>query len=259
MACTTDATPATTEDSTFPPTATPSPVPESTATPVPTPTPELSQAEKTERAQEILLSSLDAMTSVESFHFEVDAIVETDTSGFTGRIPLSLDGDFQTPDRVRAVTKLSFGPLFTIETETIAIGDTIYTTDLQTGEFTVAPASSSGFILPNPPEFAAEAASMLGDLEFLNETTLDGTSVFHLRGVLPQDVFGSAEGEAVVDYWVGTEDSLVRKMETKGELSLDEGALGDELGGLSGNASLSMTMTFSAYNEPVTIEAPLVP
>ncbi len=257
-ACTPTPDTASSQSSTLPPTPTASPTPE--PTPTPTPAPVLSQAEKEERAQAILMAALEAMAAARSFHFDVDALLDTQTSSFSARIPVYVDGDYQAPDRVRATTRVSLGPLFSISTETIAIGDRVYMTDIQTGEFRAAQNPAAGFVLPNPPEFASDAAALLGDLDFFGETTLDGAPVYHLRGVLPQDVFGNAEGEAVIDYWIGVEDSVVRKMEAKGALSLEAGDLGGgQLGSISGNATLTMTISFSAFNAPVTIEAPAIP
>ncbi len=79
-------------------------------------------------AIEILEASFAAMEAVESMHLEMVAEIKIDSGGTETRLPIKLAGDFQAPDRVRSSLSVSLG-FFSIEIETIAIGDDVYTTD----------------------------------------------------------------------------------------------------------------------------------
>lgn len=241
------------------PTATPAPTatPEPTATPVPTSIAEAaSQAvpsvDSSEEAQEIFLASLSAIASATSFRFETDAILDASDGGIASRIPVTLIGEFQAPDRMHGKMTLSLG-FIGLEVETIAIGEVVYTRDFQDGKWEIA--DNSSFTLPNPPEFARAALPTIGALTSLGEESLDGTLTYHLRGVLDEDVFGSSSGDATVDYWIGVEDFLMRQIFVKGDVSLEDAGLPIG-GGVTGDVTLEMTMKFSGYGDDIVIEPP---
>ena len=144
---------------------------------------------------------------------------------------------------------------FGLEVETIAIGEVVYTRDFQNGEWEIVDNSSSTFILPNPPELARAALPTIGNLTYLGEELLDGTLTHHLKGVLDEDVFGSTDGDATVDYWISVEDSLMRQIFVKGDVALEDAGLpiGDDI---SGDVTLEMTMKFSGYGDDIVIEPP---
>jgi hypothetical protein len=59
------------------------------------------------------------------------------------------------------------------------------------------------------------------------------------------------QGELQVEYWIGVEESLLRKATMEGEMSV----LGEE----EATMQLSATATYSGYGEPVVIEPPELP
>ena len=90
-------------------------------------------------------------------------------------------------------------------------------------------------------------------LTFLGETTLDGVKVYQLSGILSEE---GAEGELQVEYWIGVGDALVRQTAARGKLGLE-----DEGGPFSGSemvdkSTVSITMTFSDFNQSLNIEPP---
>ena len=260
---TTTATPTVTPSPTATPLPTPTPPP--TATPVPTSTAVPSQSDTSvlpvapdaaSAAQEVLDASLAAMSAAGSFHFQVDANVKPLGTTSTTGIPLTFTGDFLAPDRVRGklVVSLSF---FSLVIETIAIGDKSYTTNPQTGEWEVG--EGPGSLLPNPAELTGGKAAEFLDLALLGQETLDGVPVYHLQGVPPQNIFGGPGAASQADFWIGVDGFRILRISAQGEVPLDE--LGPALSdlGLSGTARVALTMNFSAYGEPVVIEAPPLP
>lgn len=205
---------------------------------------------------EVLAKSFTAMAEAVSFHFEVDAAVKTSVGGFETTIPLTLFGDFQAPDRAHTKLTMSLG-FFALEVETIAIGDTIYNTNPETGQWETTSNPAFGFL--SPTEFTGGNDLALDEMILIGEVTIGGTQTLHLKGTAPADVFGGSQGKTEVEFWIGVDDSLIRKISAQVEISLED--LTRSLGGLglSGPATLSMTMEFSDYGQPVVIEAPQVP
>ena len=86
------------------------------------------------------------MSEAGTFRFDLDATVRSSSEGLDIQIPISFVGDVQAPDRVRGELVVDLGP-FVLEIETVMIGDTTYTTDLQTGQWEITAGLSSA--LPN--------------------------------------------------------------------------------------------------------------
>ncbi len=196
------------------------------------------------------------MEAVESMHLEMVAEIKIDSGGTETKLPIKLAGDFQAPDRVRSSLSISLG-FFSIEIETIAIGDDVYTTDPLTGAWSVS--SEAAFAFPAPADFAAGTELALLDPILLGIGELDGSEVFRLSGAPPPDVFGTGEVLTDAEFWIGVDDFLIRKITAEAEVALDElsGALGNV--GISGPATVSLTITISDFGKPFVIEAPEVP
>lgn len=198
------------------------------------------------------------MTEVESFRFELESTVSTSTDDSDVGLPISFTGDYQAPDRIRGRLSLSLG-FFSIDMEAIAIGDTTYITNLESGEWEVS--SDLGFGVPNPAELAVPGGVALEGLTLVGEEDLDGSRVYHLKGAPPAGIFGETSDDADADFWIGVDDLRIRQITAKGEVSFgDSGGLGLPFGGadLSGFATITLTVKFSDYNEPVVIEAPKI-
>ena len=193
------------------------------------------------------------MSEVASFHFNLEASVGVDAGGIATQIPVSLVGDFQAPDRARLKLNVSL-LFFTLETETVIIGDTVYSTDPVTGEWQIESGLAIG--LPSPTDFAGGPAPALDDAVLVGLEFLDGTQVYHLRGMIPGEILGAPDSNSQADYWIGVENYLILKLVGEGEVSVED--LADELGGVSvsGPATIALTVVFSNYGAPVLIEAP---
>jgi hypothetical protein len=205
--------------------------------------------------QEVFAAAFEAMAKVTSFHFDVRATIKPQSESFNTEIPLAFVGEFQAPDHVRGKLTLSLA-FFSMEMETITVGDTTYSTNVQTGQWEITPGLSSA--IPSPGGLTRVGTASLGDAVAIGLATIDGVQVIQLRAQPPPGTF-SAEGASRAEFWIGKDDSLIRKIVAEGEVSLE--SLGDALGagGITGTAVLSLTMQLSDFGKPVDIQAPKVP
>ena len=259
--------------STPPPTATPvpTPTPTPTATPVPTPTPlptatpapaVQANADSARGVQSsdpealrILREAIAAMAAAETLRFDVDGDISMETDDSTVRAQLSFDGVAEAPDRMRGDLILNIGG-FALRMEVISAGGVLYTTNPSTGVWEVA-LDFGGAAIPNMAMLLAEGDAPLIGARVLGEDTLDGVRMVKLRG---EARIEGLEGEFPrADVWIGADDSLIYRIASEGDLSLDSlGGLGLSGAGLSGDAYIRLDMRLSQFGEPVDIEAPSV-
>ena len=212
---------------------------------------------------ELLAAAMDAMEGLESVHFNIDAEVSMDSEGLKATIPLRFEGDYLAPDRLQANVAISLG-FISLEMEMINIGTRSYITDPQTGLWEETDGNALGTV--NPSEFTglSETAHSL-ELTMQGEETLDnGARVMHLVGLSPAlpDRDGLTS-DLKTNIYIGLDDSLVHMVMMEGAIPLDPDALAGlvpglpvPMGGSEGTTTITMTVTFSAFNEPLVIEAP---
>ena len=238
------------------PTATPVATPTATPAPSPTPTPAVQITPDTPSAQTILESSFAAMERTRSFRFELEATVKASAQGGAVlEIPFAFAADYQAPDRVRGKLALNLA-FFTVERETVIIGDQVYTTDPETGEWSVS--VGSGIKLPSPRDFTTGAATALEKAVLARIEALDGDLVYVIEGAPSLDLFVLSEKEPETTFWIGIDDLLIRRIAANGQISLEEiaGSLG--LSGMAGTATIAVDIRFSGFGTPVEILAPAV-
>ena len=244
------------DDASSQPVATPT----ATATPLPTPspTPDPLSGVPEGSAEEILEAAFAALGDASSFHFAMDATVAIEVSGFGVQLPISFAGDFLAPDSIGGVATVSLG-LATLQSEIILIGDSVYATNPATGRWEANPAPD--LLIFSPLDFVGSGAPGAGDLVghvLVGQESIDGSPTYHLRATAPPEAFEGTEGDASVEFWIGVEDGLLRRISIEADASLDDG--GDGLlaeVGVSGDAALSLTIDLSDFGKPVSIEAPL--
>lgn len=241
------------------PTPTNTPIPTDTPTPLPpteTPTPD--PADLAPSPTDILESMNSAMQDVSSFHFEMIIEMGMAMEGLTLEIPLSLIGDYQAPDRMHAVLTMNFLGS-TMETEMITIGDTSYVTDPETGEWIQETADGTGIAPIDPGELIGPGEYELEDPVLVGIEEVDGVLAFHLSGTITSEEFEGLLGEdggggsIVIDYWIGLDDFLLRKIAFTAEFY---GSLMEEMEG-SQDITMSVEIVISDFNKEVNIEAPI--
>lgn len=242
-------TPTPTATPTPSPTTVPSPTPTSIVTVTPAPPPPLT----------ILRAAFDATNKVDTLHFVMDLEITVAAPGLSMTVPMTLDGDFQTPDRFQGTFAMSLG-FIEFETQVITVGETTYFTNPDTGEWEIETEEAVPF--GGPARFLETDLSVIRDLVLVGLGELDGVEVYRLSGVLPAETLGEEEisGDLEVEYWVGVEDFLLRRIALEGDLDVDDS--GELFFGGSGpveTVTLSMTLEFSDFGKPVAaIVAPEV-
>mgnify|MGYP001087282698 CR=1 FL=1 len=245
--------PTSSEEPSLTPAATPRPsaTPAPTATPTPTPSPTPTRTPVS--ANGILEVANAAMQAVDSFHFEMTIVVGFESEGASIELPIIFAGDFKRPNSIQGSIAINLG-FFNVETEIVGIGDEVYIRDLVTGEWDVSTGQDA---LPASPEdLAGIETDSLGDVSLLGTEVLDGVEVFVITGLAEAGSVVEGQGETVMTYWVGKDDSLLRKITAVGDADLSAGG-GNLLGGLpGGDASVDITVELSAFDEAVTIARP---
>ena len=192
-----------------------------------------------------------AMQAAESGSVEIDITVDTEGGVALG---MRIEGDFQAPDRNRFTLRISQGGI-SITLEQIVIGSDSYVKNPVTGQWEAGTESATpfgnllaygAFNLDFAPETAAEFT--------LRVTRLNGERVYHVMGpvtdmelvaLLDDAPIRGRHGE--VEYWIGIDDSLVRRAVIRTESP----------GGDGGAATKTrVVMTVSDYGKSVNIQAP---
>ena len=199
------------------------------------------------------------MSNLSYFHFSVDALFESSSAsgGSTLLVPVTFEGDAAAPDRISGALVLNLS-VFALEMEIISVGGDIYTTNPATGVWELAPLGSVA--VPNPALLTSGGAPPLVDATVVGEETIDGVRAIRLRGAARLDSLEGLEGEfETADVWIGADDGLVYRISSEGVVSLESLGLPLPNIGLSGDATLSLDMRFSRFDQPVIIEPPNVP
>ncbi|MCY4528470.1 MAG: hypothetical protein OXD46_05495 [Chloroflexi bacterium] len=140
------------------------------------------------------------------------------------------------------------------EVEIIALEDTTYLKLLSNDMWviTTEPFTPYGDLFSFGPFSTDFDDGVIAAFDSPMRDELAGESVHYVRGPVSGDAladlldsFADTGGEGVVEFWVGVDDSLVRKM-------LIEAKLPDE----EGTVTMQIIMTLSDFGKPVDIQAP---
>ena len=187
------------------------------------------------------------MAAVSSGYVEID-ITATNLS-------IRVTGDFQAPDRYHLTLQIGQGGI-SIKLEMITIGRENYiknplTSLWETEALPLRPFNDlfeyGAFNTDFDPDTVA-GFNLVGIVQ------LDDEHVYHLRGPVTGDALADLLDDSPVqgrhgevDYWIGIEDSLVRRVAIRTEVPA----------GSDGSTSVTeVVMTLSDYGKPVDIEAP---
>ena len=242
------------------PTPTVAPTPRPTNTPVPTPTiapsPTAAPVLPGVSARSVLEAAAEVAETVESYHSELDLEVRSPTEAARLEFSYRLVVDYQEPDSWRAEITATVPLQGSIEVQMVSIGDTAYATNPETSEWEFVPTES--FPLESIDLVAVDTIAGIGGLSVQGVEELDGADVYRIAGTLPAGALATTtllgalleggEGDLSVVYWIGVDDSLIRRFTGEGELESDAGSKVD----------VSATADFSDFGKDVVIEAPVV-
>jgi hypothetical protein len=164
-------------------------------------------------------------------------------------MPITFVGDFQAPDRLQgSMTAKAQGATITVAL--IAMGDTVYIKDPNTGKWVVTSGSAAPFL---PQDFTGIKPSELKGLKLVGEENLGGSPAYHLAGeaTFPLNFgqpVGPIKGTFQTEYWIDKENSRIVQAAIDGKVPIT--------GTVEATVAMSVTIQFSSYGSPVLIEAP---
>ena len=185
--------------------------------------------------QTVLSATNEAMETVASYHLESVLRMTLGAGDSEETTSIRLVIDVQAPDRVRGCISQS-DPLGGFEIEFAEIGDVVYTGNPQSGEWEVGESPES--------EPTVDLLDFVGDdiVVSVEEPSVDGLGILNdvkvqrVTGIVAAAALGDTTllrdfdiggGELDVVYWVGVDDSLVRRFIAKGMVELDWGEMVD--------------------------------
>jgi len=219
--------------------------------------------------EEVIAKAIDAISELQTYRFEMTGTMTMDGETSQGNI----QGEFVSPDRLHVTTTSN------VETEEgISIGQAQYQLS-HNGEWEIhewSAALPSGYI--DLAVIVAELLDSLIELSKLGNETIDGVSCFHYRGSIDieaqveeqianldptqpyyEDMVKSIEqqlqSDQSVEFWVGKEDYLLRRVYTQYEMVFTEDE-GEDTENQVHVASIT-NIGFYDFNEPITIEPPI--
>jgi len=212
-------------------------------TPTPTPPP----------AVDILNAATKAMEEVDSLHMVMTVQMTMTMSGTEIVVPMTFEGDVQNPDRAKGTLAMeALGQKLNMEM--IVISDTTYIRESPTAEWQVTPTEDSGSPF-DPEEMAQLKPEDMKDLAFVAEEEVGGRPAYHVTGKVTSALLNlegllgeGSEAAFDADYWVDKENSYLLKARIAGNMVMT--------GETEATVDMWMTLLFSDYNKPVTIEAP---
>ncbi|MGI8857770.1 MAG: hypothetical protein ACR2JW_18700 [Thermomicrobiales bacterium] len=246
------------------------------ADPYPMPDPRLVITRLGDQAPAGPPSTPGAAATPQSFHFAAQGKITV--SSAPGDISLTMTGDFAMPDRLHAtLTVRDSASTDTIPPiELIVVGSQPYIhltgsaspTGKDVWVLVDNPAGLGmlpGGAVPNP----ANLPPVPTQTQTLGDETINGTLTTHMRTTVDATVLlGGTSKNAkpsmlTVDLWTGKSDNFPRRVAINGSLSIDPqslmmqpGSMARPSAGANVDATIALTIDFSAFNVPVTITAP---
>lgn len=200
-------------------------------------------------AQEIINHSIEKMSEISSFHFEL--------SHEGGRTPIALGleldeakGDMKKPDKLKTTVMAALRGML-VEVQVITIGTTTYMTNPLTKKWEYVPGEFSAISIFDPN---AGITSILQDM--VNPTLVETEennipNSYHIMGEIPSEslksiTLSSAEGINVsADIWIDIESFLINQITIEGQISETE------------QPGIIRKLKLSNYNQEIEIVPPM--
>ena len=206
-------------------------------------------ASPTLTAQEIINYSIDKMTDINSFHFEL--------SHEGGRTPIAMGleldeakGDVKKPDKLETTVLAALKGML-VEVQVITIGDTTYMTNPLTKNWEFVPGEFSAISIFDPN---AGITSILQDMVNPTLVTTEEDSIpncYHIMGEIPSEslrpiTLSSAEGiNLTADIWIDTGSFLINQITIEGQISETE------------QPGITRILKLFDYNQEIEIVSPM--
>jgi hypothetical protein len=221
--------------------------------------------------EEVIARAIDAANELQTYRFEMTGTMTLEGKTSHG----NTQGEFVSPDRLHMITD-SDGDT----QEGIIIGQTEYhrVTDSDSWEVSEWPAAMASARTNWAVSTVEIIDSLIGVVE-LRDEEIDGVSCFHYRGSVDMEsqvqeqianldptlpgyeemmrtIEQQLQWEQSVEFWIGKEDYLLRQMEVYQDMSYTENAGGDTES--EERVTANYTLRFFDFNQPITIEPPVV-
>ena len=182
-----------------------------------------------------------------------------DEETFGTKFPIRFAGDFQLPDRAAGKLQVALG-LVLLELDIVNIGEIAYITNPETGAWEQYPLFLTG--LPDPYDLVLlpPETSRYSDIEIVKDETIDGVETRHIRAKLRANVLGGSYERLFLEVWIGKDDNLLRRLTMAGKAEVEEedtAGLAASALDIGGDAEFTMTITYTHFNLPIIIEAPI--
>ena len=220
--------------------------------------------------EEVITRAIEATSELQTYRFEMTAAITQNGESTHG----NMQGEFVAPDKLHVIAT-SNGDT----EEGISIGQTQYQLS-PTGEWEMHEWSAAlSSVSINWAVTTAEILDTLVELTTLRDEKIDGVSCFHYRGSVDieaqveeqianldptkpfyEDMVKSIkqqlQSENEVDFWVGKEDYLLRRLDTHYEMvyTEDEGEDTEH----EEHVVAIYSLRFYDFDEPIQVEPPVV-
>ena len=208
-----------------------------------------SQSTSTVDAQNVVAEAVPAMQALTSFHFVYEVTKPQSAAPAQGLEIAKIEGDFTADGRMKATIDLLQNGV-PLQVNFVAVGDVHYIQDPTSQTWQAVPAALSPVGKINLSTGAIQILQKIDNLEYVDTQDIDGTKTYHLKGtVAPAEVASivgsvSATEPFAGEIWIGVDDYLVRRIQIVGAATTSE------------DPKTVRTIDLSAFNQPVTIEAP---
>src|SRR5262245_6631131 len=200
-------------------------------------------------AAEIVTRAGDSLNTSQSFHFSY----KNEGGGapiFNNLTLNTADGDFAKPDKLRVKINANYGSSV-VESEFIALGEQGYISNPLTREWQKVPGAVSAGTVFDPQTGVTAILKKMKNPTRQADETIDGVATYHIQGEVDAGDLSSYTGGKPLtgtalktDIWVGQQDFRIRQVRIPGKIAEED------------PAGIIRTIKLSAYDQPVTIQAP---
>ena len=212
-----------------------------TPTPTPTPLPD---------PQTILESSGGAMALLDSFQFEISHR-NGGTQIAEGLVVNDVAGNVVKPNKLKLSWEGTFGGFF-VQADVITVDGETYMTDPISGRWGPLTGAVNPLGFFDPALGIASIMNVLTEVSLVGIETVGSVITYRIKGKLPSrslaPLLGTVAPDLIVDteMWIGVDDMYLHQMVFQGMVATED------------PEDIRRTIKLSSFNQPVSIEAPLL-
>jgi hypothetical protein len=196
---------------------------------------------------QIVADSIEQTGRIKTFHFALD--IRNQPKSTSGLQLSAAEGDIMVPDRLRADVTGTFAGI-PISTQLVVVGDDTFLKDPLSGAWRKVDVNTSPIPFFDPAEGILAVMRGAQDLEEDGSEDVGGADTVRLDGRVAVSeltpLLGNepSDESAAVTFWIGKEDSILRRVRVNGPISPKE------------PDDIYRVVEVSRFDEPVTIEPP---